>query len=199
MQTAGAAAGTINLTEVMDNCRVGSLQIRVFALCLASLIMDGFDVQAMGFVATTMFAGVERPAIRRSAASCRVGNFGVLIGALVFSMVADKIGRRPVLVWATLFFAVMTIATAFAQNIEQMRWLRFIAGIGLGCIIPNATALVGEFSPKRTRVAGSCASRWVSRSAPAIGGFVANCADRRVRLAVGVHLRRRRAVGRSRS
>ncbi len=63
-------------------------------------------------------------------------------------MVADKIGRRPVLVWATFFFAVMTIATAYAQNIEQLRWLRFIAGIGLGCIIPNATALVGEYSPK---------------------------------------------------
>ena len=56
MQTAGAAAGTINLTEVMDNCRIGPLQIRVFALCLASLIMDGFDVQVMSFVATTMFA-----------------------------------------------------------------------------------------------------------------------------------------------
>ena len=52
MQTAGAAAGTINLTEVMDNCRIGPLQIRVFALCLASLIMDGFDVQVMSFVAT---------------------------------------------------------------------------------------------------------------------------------------------------
>ena len=56
MQTAGAAAGTINLTELMDNCRIGPLQVRVFALCLASLIMDGFDVQVMGFVATTMFA-----------------------------------------------------------------------------------------------------------------------------------------------
>jgi AAHS family 4-hydroxybenzoate transporter-like MFS transporter len=62
MQTTGAAAGTINLTEVMDHCRIGSLQIRVFALCLASLIMDGFDVQAMGFVATTMLAEWNEPA-----------------------------------------------------------------------------------------------------------------------------------------
>ena len=54
MQNSGDAAGTINLTEVMDHCRIGPLQVRVFALCLASLIMDGFDVQAMGFVSTTM-------------------------------------------------------------------------------------------------------------------------------------------------
>ena len=55
MQSKGAAAATLNLTEFMENCRIGSLQIRVFVLCLASLIMDGFDVQAMGYVAPAMF------------------------------------------------------------------------------------------------------------------------------------------------
>jgi MFS transporter, AAHS family, 4-hydroxybenzoate transporter len=173
MQTTGAAAGKINLTELMDNCRIGSLQVRVFALCLASLIMDGFDVQAMGYVATAMFAewGVPRPVL---GGLLSAGNFGVLIGALVFSMVADKFGRRPVLVWATFFFAVMTIATAFAQNIDQMFILRFVAGVGLGCIIPNATALVGEFSPKRTRVTWVMCITMGFTLGAAIGGFVAN-------------------------
>ena len=191
--TTGVAAGQINLTELMDNTRIGPLQIRVFVLCLASLIMDGFDVQAMGYVATEMFGewNVPAPAL---GGLLSLGNLGVLFGALVFSMVADKIGRRPVLVWATLFFAVMTIATAYAQNIEQMLWLRFIAGIGLGCIIPNATALVGEFSPKRT------ASRWVMcitvgfTVGAAIGGFVANWLIPAVGLALRVHLRRHRAA-----
>ena len=173
MTTTGVAAARINLTEVTDNSRIGWLQIRVFVLCMASLIMDGFDVQVMGYVNTDMFRewNVPAPALGGLLA---LGNAGVLIGALVFSMVADRIGRRPVLVWATFFFSVMTVATAFAQNIDQMRVLRFVAGIGLGCIIPNATALVGEFTPKRTRVAWVMCITVGFTVGAAVAGFVAN-------------------------
>ena len=145
------AAKTINIGEMLENSTVGPLQIRVFALCMICLIMDGFDVQAMGYVGPAIVLDwkIDRSQLGPVFAAA---NFGVLIGALSLSMLADKIGRRPVLVGATLAFSVMAIATAYAQTIEQLLWLRFLAGIPMGCIIPNATALVGEFSPKRSRV-----------------------------------------------
>jgi AAHS family 4-hydroxybenzoate transporter-like MFS transporter len=151
MSMPGHAATTVNIGELLENSRIGPLQIRVFLLCMICLIMDGFDVQAMGYVAPAIVMdwGVPRSLLGGVFAAA---NFGVLIGSLVFSMVADKIGRRPVLIGATLFFSVMAIATAYAQNVQQLLWLRFIAGIGMGCIMPNATALIGEFSPKRSRV-----------------------------------------------
>jgi AAHS family 4-hydroxybenzoate transporter-like MFS transporter len=172
MQNQSAASASVNLTELLENSRVGALQIRVFVLCMACLIMDGFDVQAMGYTAPAVLAewGGERSALGPVFAAA---NFGVLIGSLLFSMVADKIGRRPVIVWSTIFFSIMTIATAYAQSMEQLLLLRFIAGIGLGSIVPNATALVGEFSPKASRVVLVMCITVGFTVGAAIGGFVA--------------------------
>jgi len=172
MSMPGQAATKVNIGELLENSRIGSLQIRVFLLCMICLIMDGFDVQAMGYVAPAVVEewGIPRPLLGGVFAAA---NFGVLLGSLVFSMVADKIGRRPVLIGATLFFSAMAIATAYAQNVQQLLWLRFIAGIGMGCIMPNATALIGEFSPKRSRVTFMMCITVGFTAGAALGGFVA--------------------------
>ena len=171
MNSPGQAANTINIGELLGNSRIGPLQIQVFILSMICLIMDGFDVQAMGYVAPAVVTdfGVARSLLGPVFSAA---NFGVLIGSLVFSVVADKIGRRPVLIGATLFFSAMAIVTAFAQSVEQLLWMRFIAGIGMGCIIPNATALVGEFSPKRSRVTLMMCITVGFTAGAAIGGFV---------------------------
>jgi AAHS family 4-hydroxybenzoate transporter-like MFS transporter len=172
MQNESAASAKVNLTELLEGSRIGPLQVRVFILCMACLIMDGFDVQAMGYTAPAVLAewGHDRSVMGPVFAAA---NFGVLIGALFFSMIADKIGRRPVIVYSTLFFSVMTLATAYAQNLEQLLWLRFIAGIGMGSIVPNATALVGEFSPKASRVTLVMCITVGFTVGAAVGGFVA--------------------------
>jgi MFS transporter, AAHS family, 4-hydroxybenzoate transporter len=145
------AARTINIGDVLENSQIGPLHIRVFALCMISLIMDGFDVQMMGYVGPALIRDWNIQGSQLGPVFA-AANFGVLIGALLLSMLADKIGRRPVLVGATLWFSVMTIVTGYAQTMEQLLWLRFIGGIPMGCIIPNATALIGEFSPKGRKV-----------------------------------------------
>jgi AAHS family 4-hydroxybenzoate transporter-like MFS transporter len=172
MTTAGGAAEHINISELLENSTIGPLQIRVFTLSMLCLIMDGFDVQAMGYAAPAVVRdwGIGAPALGPVFAAA---NFGVLIGSLVFSMVADKIGRRPVMVVSTFFFSVLTLATAFAQDLTQLLWLRFISGIGLGCIIPQATALVAEYSPKKVRVTLMMCITVGFTVGAAIGGFVA--------------------------
>jgi AAHS family 4-hydroxybenzoate transporter-like MFS transporter len=170
--TGPAPAAKVNLSELLENSTVGPLQIRVFALCMICLIMDGFDVQAMGYVAPAVLRdfGAAGPALGPVFAAA---NVGVLVGSLLFSMLADKIGRRPVIIGATLWFSLLTLATGFAQSMEQLLWLRFISGLGLGCIIPNATALVGEFSPKRSRVTLTMGITVGFTAGAAVSGFVA--------------------------
>jgi MFS transporter, AAHS family, 4-hydroxybenzoate transporter len=140
----------VDIADRIDDSPVGALQVSTFALCLLCLIMDGFDVQAIGYVAPEIVRAwnVNNAALGPVFGA---GNFGVLVGSLVFSMLADKIGRRPILIGATLFFGVMTFVAARATSVGELLALRFVGGIGLGCIIPNATALVGEYSPRRLR------------------------------------------------
>jgi AAHS family 4-hydroxybenzoate transporter-like MFS transporter len=166
------ATAKINIPELLATSGIGPLQKRVFTLCLMTLIIDGFDVQAMGFLIPALSAdwNVE-PAQFRTVLPA--ANFGVLIGSLLFSPVADKIGRRPVLIGATLWFAVMTLAAAYAQNVNQLFWLRLVGGVGMGCIIPNATALIGEFSPAGKRVTLMMTITVGFTAGGAIAGFVA--------------------------
>jgi MFS transporter, AAHS family, 4-hydroxybenzoate transporter len=165
-------AARIDIQELLANSPIGPLQKRVFVLCALCLIIDGFDVQAMGYVGPAVLGEFGGPPSQLGPVFA-AANFGVLIGSLVFSMLADKIGRRPVLIGATLFFSIMTLATAYAQDVQQILWLRFVAGLGMGCIIPNATALVGEFSPKRSRVTLMMCITVGFTAGAAIGGFVA--------------------------
>jgi MFS transporter, AAHS family, 4-hydroxybenzoate transporter len=141
----------INIAELIDETPINRSQFAVFALCAACLMMDGFDVQSLSYVAPALVQDFKIPNSALGPVFAAT-NFGVLIGSLVLSVLADKIGRRPVLIGATSFFAIMTVITAQAVTVQQLLILRFIAGIGLGSIIPQAAALVGEYSPARRRV-----------------------------------------------
>jgi MFS transporter, AAHS family, 4-hydroxybenzoate transporter len=172
MTTSGRPAERVNIAELLDNSPIGPLHIQIFVLCMLSLIMDGFDVQAMGYVGPAVARELQLVP-EQMGRLFAAANFGVLIGSLGLTMLADKIGRRPVLIGATLFFSALTLATAFAQSFEQLLALRFIGGIGMGCIIPNATALIGEFSPARKRVTLMMCITVGFTAGAAVGGFVA--------------------------
>jgi AAHS family 4-hydroxybenzoate transporter-like MFS transporter len=162
---------TINITEAIDNSQVRSFQIGVFILCGLCLIMDGFDVQAWGYVAPSLFTewGIASAAGRVASVTL----VGVLIGSLVFSMLADIIGRRPVLIGATFYFSLLTLATARVTTLDQLLAIRFIGGLGLGAIMPNAVALVSEYSPKRSRVTAMLVVSNGFTIGAAVAGFVA--------------------------
>jgi MFS transporter, AAHS family, 4-hydroxybenzoate transporter len=140
----------IDIAARIDGRPIGLFQFAIYILCGLCLFMDGFDVQAWGYVAPSVFAEWQIPSAAGRVASA--GLFGLLLGLIFFSMLADKIGRRPVLIGTTIYFGVLTLATALVTSLEQLLLVRFLAGLGLGATMPNAMALVSEYTPKRSRV-----------------------------------------------
>jgi len=141
----------VNISSLIDNSRLGAFQWSVFILCGLCLMMDGFDLQAIGFVAPALVRDWKIPSASMGPVFS-AALVGVLIGSLFFSMLADRIGRRPVLIGVTLYFSILTFLTARADTVPHLLIIRFLGGIGLGGIMPNAMALVGEYSPSRVRV-----------------------------------------------
>jgi AAHS family 4-hydroxybenzoate transporter-like MFS transporter len=162
----------VNITTLVDKGKIGGFHVILFALCAMSLIMDGFDAQAMGFVGPeiqTAF-GLSR---EQFGGILSAGNFGLMLGALLFTILGDRLGRRPVLIIGTLFYAILSILTARAESETDLLVLRFIGGVGLGAVVPNATALIGEYSPKHLRVTLIMAITVGFTAGAAFGGFVA--------------------------
>ena len=116
-----------------------------------------------------------------------------MIGALLFGPLADRIGRKKIIILSTLAFGIGTLVTAFVNDVNGLLAIRFLTGLGLGGAMPNAVALTSEFSPQRRRatmvmVMFAAFGRRGARR-PAGRG-----ADPAVRLAVGVRGRRHRAA-----
>ena len=141
----------IDVSDLIDNATLGSFQIGICILCGLCLIMDGFDVQAIGYVAPAIIQDWKIPSASLGPVF-GAAPLGILVGSLLFSMLADKMGRRSVLIGLTVLFAVLTLLTARASSIPELLAIRFIAGMGLGGIQPNGMALMGEYSPRTVRI-----------------------------------------------
>ncbi|MGA8204531.1 MAG: aromatic acid/H+ symport family MFS transporter [Woeseiaceae bacterium] len=132
------------------NSRLSALHLGAMIVCFAVVALDGFDTQSVAFVAPALHQSWDvSPELFGPLFGA--GLLGTLIGSIALGSLADRFGRKRMLMLSVLVFGVMTIACAFADSIGQLGAYRFLAGLGLGGAIPNVLALISEYSPKSMR------------------------------------------------
>ena len=145
-----AQAQTVDLARIIDNQKIGAFHISLVIVCFITVMADGYDIGAAAFAAPALIKEWQiSPAALGGLFSA--GLVAGLIGPPVMGWIADHYGRRSALVGGLLFFGAFTWASVLAQNLQQLIWLRFIAGIGISGVLAIATALVIEYAPRRIR------------------------------------------------
>ncbi|HEY0962880.1 MAG TPA: MFS transporter [Pseudomonadales bacterium] len=141
---------TFQVNDFVDGQRIRSFNIMLLVWSFLTMFADGFDLNSLGFAAPdlTRLWGIARSEMGPVLSANLVGIF---IGAPLLGWMGDKYGRRPVIIGGTLLYGVMTLIMAWSTTMEQMMVLRFIAGIGIGGIMPNTISLNSELTPKRFR------------------------------------------------
>jgi putative MFS transporter len=136
--------------QAIQTAGVGRFQYRLFVIFGLVWMADAMQVLSIGFSAPSIAATFGIPVPR----ALETGTFfftGMLVGAFVFGRLADRIGRRPVLLVAVVVDACFGVASAFAPDFGWLLALRFLTGIGVGGTLPVDYTMMAEFLPSDRR------------------------------------------------
>lgn len=150
MNDISTRSSVVNVTDLVDNQKLGGFFWNIMAWCLLVSLGDGYDYTAMAFAAPAVIKDMQ---IERGAMGWvfGAGIVGIMLGSIVFGYIGDRLGRKRAIVIGCLYFGVLTFLTMFVRSLDGLLWMRFIAGIGIGGAVPNAIALINEYSPRRYR------------------------------------------------
>ncbi|NCE89378.1 3-(3-hydroxy-phenyl)propionate transporter MhpT [Pseudomonas sp. L13] len=123
--------------------------VPTIGLCFIVALFEGLDVQSAGIAGPAIAAhfGLS-PSMMGAVFSASI--IGLLPGALVGGWLADRLGRKRVLIVAVIIFGMFSLATAMAWSFESLLMMRFLTGVGLGAAMPNLIALASEAVEQRS-------------------------------------------------
>jgi AAHS family 4-hydroxybenzoate transporter-like MFS transporter len=143
-----AVGNNLDVQSFINAQPLSRYQWRVVILCFLIVFLDGLDTAAMGFIAPALSQdwGIARASLGPVMSAALIG---MVFGALGSGPLADRFGRKVVLVGAVLVFGVFSLVSAYSSGVDQLLVLRFLTGLGLGAGMPNATTLLSEYTPER--------------------------------------------------
>lgn len=124
----------------------------VVLICFVSIVFDGYDLVVYGTTIPQILAYKEWGVTPERAGA--IGSYalmGMLIGTLTVGAITDVLGRRKIMLISITWFSAAMGLSALSTSPEMLGLLRFVAGLGLGGVVPTAIALTVEYSPKDRR------------------------------------------------
>src|SRR6516165_358318 len=166
-----SAGQEVRVSQLLDEGGLSSFQIKLIIWSFFLVLIDGFDIAAIAFAAPylvkawNLSPGALGPVFSASLV-------GILFGSAIFGWVGDRYGRKAALVGSNLLFGIFTFAAAYSGNLQEMFWLRLLAGIGIGGVIPNVVAVNAESAPRHLRATLAIIAVGCVPIGGAIPGFV---------------------------
>ncbi|WP_044530198.1 MFS transporter [Herbaspirillum sp. B65] len=139
-----------DVQQFIDALPFSRLQRLTLWLCFFVVTVDGFDTAAIGFIAPAIRAQWQLSAAAL-APLFGAGLLGLMAGALVFGPLADRLGRKTILVCSVLFFGLTSLAAAWSPSLGWLVAWRFLTGLGLGGAMPCAITMTSEYCPSARR------------------------------------------------
>jgi AAHS family 4-hydroxybenzoate transporter-like MFS transporter len=145
-----APTTSIEVRRFLNDRGVSRYQYFIFFLCFLILLLDGYDTVVVGYIAPALRKGWS---LSHSDLSLMFssGLIGLTLGSFLSGPLADRFGRKGVIVASVALFGVVTTLSALAPSIAVLSLLRFLTGLGLGGAMPNTYTLAAEFCPDRLR------------------------------------------------
>ncbi len=140
----------VNINDIIDKARFAAFHWKVLIWCLIIIIFDGYDLVIYGVVLPLLMQQWSLTAVQAGLLAS-AALFGMMFGAMIFGTLSDKLGRKKTILICVTLFSGFTFLGAFASNPIEFAILRFIAGLGIGGVMPNVVALMTEYAPKKIR------------------------------------------------
>ena len=139
-----------NIRTIIDQGKISGLQVSVFLICVLMNMLDGMDVMVIAYAAPSLSdAWTIAPGTLGTVFSA--GLFGMAVGAMLLAPIADRIGRRRMIMTCVLVMGFGTLATAYAQSVGVLVLLRFASGLGIGAMLATSATMTAEYIPVRYR------------------------------------------------
>jgi MFS transporter, putative metabolite:H+ symporter len=135
--------------------RIDRLPVTRFLWFLAFLaamawFVESIDIGAMGVVlpALKKLIGLTPSQVGLLAVASTIG---IVVGLIPAGRIADRLGRKTVLIWGVIIYSAFTVLSAFSSGLTMLLALRFLAGLGMGAVFPLPYSIITEFVPKDRR------------------------------------------------